>query len=89
MLVKKTNETNWSCPFLEEWTDLGGPRPWGDPFGCHQQPTPHRQVIYWSSSQDVLRSLALRLYFKYRKCTLRCTIEYELYFTNIFSFPIY
>ena len=22
MLVKKTNETNWSCPFLQEWTDF-------------------------------------------------------------------
>lgn len=84
MLVKKTNETNWSCPLSEEWMDLGGPMPWEDPFGCHQQPTPHQQVIYWSSSQDVLRSLALRLYFEYRTCTLNVYYKIQTIFYKHF-----
>lgn len=52
--VKNTNETNLCCPYLEEWTglrDLGSGK---TPFACNQ-PTPYQQVIYWSSSHEVLK----------------------------------
>lgn len=52
--VKKTNETNLCCPYLEEWKVLRDLGPGKPPFAGNQ-PTSYQQVIYWSSSHEILK----------------------------------
>lgn len=55
MLVKKINETNWSCPFLEEWTGLGGAEALGRPLWlsstAHTSSTSHLLVQFTGCPQ--------------------------------------